>query len=62
LANYKKCPQIGKGIQRNASLWAMGMCQGSKLSLEEETWKNERERERGGLGGRELLFRVRVNR
>jgi len=47
LANYKKCPQIGKGIQRNASLWAMGMCQGSKLSLEEETWKNERERERG---------------
>jgi hypothetical protein len=36
--------EIGKDIQCNASQWGMGMCQGSKLSLEEETWKNEGER------------------
>jgi hypothetical protein len=50
---------IGKDIEHNPSRWGMGMCQGSQLSLEEETWKNERERERGGG---ELLFRVKESR
>jgi hypothetical protein len=39
---------IGKDIQHNPSQWGMGMCQGSQLSLEEETRKNERQRKRRG--------------